>query len=220
MSAQEIIDRQVDARVALRNEPVQARSTARLTALLDAAASIVDEIGYERLTTAMVAERAGASIGTVYRYFPDRIALLQALGARNLDRVLTRVSDELTDPRHPDWLSALSAAFGLLVEAFRSEPGFRGVRVGDVFDLRPAPHDRTFNSIVADRLLDGLVARFGIPDSPAIRFRFETAIVVSDALATRAFAFEQDGDDRFLIAGRDTVYAMLAPHFGAVDAAS
>ena len=68
----------------LRNEPVQARSTARLTSLLDAAAQVVDEIGFERLTTAMVAERAGASIGTVYRYFPDRIAVLQSLSARSL----------------------------------------------------------------------------------------------------------------------------------------
>ena len=219
MSAQEIIDRPIDARVALRNEPVQARSSARLTTLLDAAASIVDEIGYERLTTAMVAERAGASIGTVYRYFPDRIAVLQALAARNLERVLTRVSDEMIDQRHPDWVTALSAAFGILVEAFRTEPGFRGVRVGDVFDLRPAPTERTYNSIVADRLLDGLVTRFGIPDNAEIRFRFESAIVVSDALATRAFALDAEGDERFLIAGRDTVYAMLAPHFGTVDPA-
>src|SRR6478609_3975640 len=70
----------------LRNEPVQARSTARLTSLLDAAAEVVDDIGFERLTTAMVAERAGASIGTVYRYFPDRIAVLQALRDRALLR--------------------------------------------------------------------------------------------------------------------------------------
>jgi len=67
----------------IRNEPVQARSAARLTALLDAAAHVVHEIGYERLTTAMVADRAGASIGTVYRYFPDRIAVLQSLAARS-----------------------------------------------------------------------------------------------------------------------------------------
>ena len=85
MVAQDIVENAPDARAALRNEPVQARSTARLSALLDAAAQIVDEIGYERLTTAMVAERAGASIGTVYRYFPDRIAVLQALAARNLE---------------------------------------------------------------------------------------------------------------------------------------
>ena len=67
MAAHEIVDSGADARITLRNEPVQARSAARLSALLDAAAAIVDEIGYERLTTAMVAERAGASIGTVDR---------------------------------------------------------------------------------------------------------------------------------------------------------
>lgn len=217
MVAHDTIAQPIDTRVALRNEPVQARSTARLTALLDAAAEVIDEIGFERLTTAMVAERAGASIGTVYRYFPDRIALLQALGARNLERVLTRSSDEIRNPEHADWLAALSAAFGVMVEAYRSEPGFRGLGVGDAIDLRPAPTERTFNSIVSDRLLDGLVERFGVPDNDEVRFVFETAIEVSEALATRAFARDPQGDERFLIAGRDTVYGMLARHFGPVD---
>lgn len=218
MTAHDTIEHPVDTRVALRNEPVQARSTARLTALLDAAAQVVDEIGFERLTTAMVAERAGASIGTVYRYFPDRIALLQALGARNLERVLTRSSDEIFNPAHTDWLSALSASFGVLVEAYRSEPGFRGLRVGDVIDLRPAPNERTYNSVVADRLLDSLVERFGVPDGEDVRFLFETAVEVSDALATRAFARDPNGDEAFLLAGRDLVYSMLVEHFGPVDA--
>lgn len=217
MAMNDTIEKPVDSRVPLRNAPVQARSTARLTALLDAAAAIADEIGFERLTTAMVAERAGASIGTVYRYFPDRIVLLQALGARNLDRVLGKVTDELLDESHPDWLTALSSAFGVFVEAFRNEPGFRGLRVGDVIDLRPAPNDRPFNAIVSDHLLDGLIARFGIPDSPELRFRFETAIEVSDALAARAFARDPQGDERFLVAGRDIVYAMLVDHLGPVS---
>ncbi|MFZ2963399.1 MAG: TetR/AcrR family transcriptional regulator [Rhodoglobus sp.] len=208
------IERPEDTRLALRNEPVQARSTARLTALLDAAAAIVDEIGFERLTTAMVAERAGASIGTVYRYFPDRIALLQALAARNLERVLTRTSDEIGDPRHEDWMGAIDATFEILVDAFRSEPGFRGLRVGDVIDLRPAPTERTYNSIVADRLLDRLIERFGVQDSPELRFRFETAIEVSDALAARAFARDPQGDDRFLEVGRGVFSTMLAQHLG------
>lgn len=198
----------------LRNEPIQARSTARLEALLDAAAGIVDEIGFERLTTAMVAERAGASIGTVYRYFPDRIALLQSLASRNLERVLARVTGEVVDSRRGDWHTALDAAFGILVDAYRDEPGFRGLRVGDVLDLRPRLGDRTFKSIVADRLLDGLVERFELADSPEIRFRFETAVEVADALATRAFEYDPAGDEAFLTAGRDLVYAILSPHFG------
>ena len=205
-----------DTQGALRNEPVQARSTARLTALLDAAAAVVDEIGFERLTTAMVAEGAGASIGTVYRYFPDRIAVLQALAARNLHRVLERVTTEMMDEKHGDWQSALSAAFEIFVGAYRTEPGFRGLRVGDVLDLRPAHQERTFNSIVSDRLLDGLISRFGFADGPDIRFTFETAMEVSDSLATRAFARDPHGDDAFLVAGREVVFSMLAKEFGPV----
>jgi AcrR family transcriptional regulator len=216
MSKPELVEPSLDGLHPLRNEPVQARSTARLAQLLDAAAAIVDEIGYERLTTAMVADRAGASIGTVYRYFPDRIALLQALAGRNLERVLGTVVDEVLDERHEHWMDALSAGFTHFVTAFRSEPGFRGLRLGDVLDLRPAPNERTYNSLVADSLLAALVSRFGLDDSEETRFTFEAAIEVSDALATRAFARDPDGDERFLELGRDTVYRMLATRFGEV----
>jgi AcrR family transcriptional regulator len=217
MSKAELLEHPLDGLHPLRNEPVQARSTARLAQLLDAAAAIVDEIGYERLTTAMVAERAGASIGTVYRYFPDRIALLQALAARNLERVLGKVVDQILDPDHPHWLAALSAGFKLFIEAFRTEPGFRSLRLGDVLDLRPPPNERTYNSLVADALLGALVERFGVDDSDETRFVFEAAIEVSDALATRAFARDPEGDIRFLEMGRATVYRMLADRFGEVE---
>ena len=199
----------------LRNEPVQARSTARLAALLDAAAAVVDEIGYERLTTAMVADNAGASIGTVYRYFPDRIAVLQALGARNLERVLQRASDEVVDARHANWAEALTAAFDVLVDAFRHERGFRSLRVGDVIDLRPPAGTRTYNSIVAESLHAGLVARFNVPNTPEAQFAFETAIEISDALASRAFALDDNGDQAFLDASRAVVATLLTEHFGA-----
>jgi len=215
VSTPSVIDATIAGQVALRNEPVQARSTARLAALMDAAAAVVDEIGYERLTTAMVAERAGASIGTVYRYFPDRIAVLQALGARNLERALSRVTEEAASVEHADWMSALSASMEILIEAFRTEPGFRSLRVGDVIDLRPAPNETPYKSVVASALLDSLIARFGVPDSPEVRFAFETSIEVSDALASRAFARNPDGDASFLKAGAEIVASLLTPYFGA-----
>ncbi len=216
MTAHDTIDLP-ETRLPLRNEPVQARSTARLGALMDAAAAVVDEIGFERLTTAMVAERAQASIGTVYRYFPDRIALLQALAGRNLERVLTRVGDEVVKPEHKNWLEAMSAAMGILVEAFRTEPGFRGLRVGDVIDLRRTPTERTYKSILADRMLDGLIARFGYTDSGELRFLFESAVEVSDALASRAFLHDPNGEEQFLRVGYDVTYRMLAPYLGEID---
>ena len=138
----------------LRNEPVQARSTARLTALLDAAAAVVDEIGYERLTTAMVAERAGASIGTVYRYFPDRIAVLQSLSARNLSEFTAR---GLPVPRlraPTSWPAVDGCRSGwdrrILPD---SEPGFKSLRFGDVLDVRPRARAATGNGAVAGQIV-------------------------------------------------------------------
>ena len=49
--------------------------------------------------------------------------------------------------------------------------------------------------------------RFQVVDSPRSRFLFEVAIEISDALAARAFQHDPNGDDAFLDAGRDTVYA-------------
>lgn len=63
----------------LRNEPVQARSVKTLERLTQAARELVSEVGVDRLTTGDIAVRAGTSIGTVYRYFPDRVAVLDVI---------------------------------------------------------------------------------------------------------------------------------------------
>jgi len=186
-----------DAAGLIRNEPVQARSAARLTALLDAAAGVVDEIGYERLTTAMVAERAGASIGTVYRYFPDRIAVLQSLAARNADRITTRILADVADERHGDAMAAFHGAVAVLVDAFRSEPGFASLRFGDVIDLRPAEGSPAY-AVLAAKLVEALTTRFGIAAHKDLPVAMESTIVALDALASRAFARDAGGSAAFL----------------------
>ena len=201
-----------DAIIQIRNEPVQARSTARLAALLDAAAHVVDEIGYERLTTAMVAERAGASIGTVYRYFPDRIAVLQSLAARNAERTSARATTELEDRRHNDWVSAFSASYDVYIDAFRTEPGFASLRYGDVLDLRPFMGLPALRSM-SDRSVAILSARFGMHDTAAARTAYETALVVADAVAADAFRRDPNGDPGVLANGMKAIVALLHDHF-------
>jgi AcrR family transcriptional regulator len=206
----ELIDGKLGASAPLRNEPVQARSTARLTALLDAAAAAIDDFGYERLTTAMVAERAGASIGTVYRYFPDRIAVLQALATRNLEHVLKSIERAIADRRSTTWREAVAGAFDAYVAAFRTQRGFASLRGGDVLDLRPASGGATANSHIAEVLMNGVASRFGTDASAATLFAFENAIEVQDALIARAFARTTKGEATFLESGRSLVLSILA----------
>lgn len=195
----------------IRNEPMQARSTARLAALLDAAASVVDEIGYERLTTAMVADGAGASIGTVYRYFPDRIAVLQSLAARNEERATAQVLEVIADDAHGDWLTALGSSFDAFVALFRTEPGFASLRLGDVLDLRPA-EGTPRNSAMANTIFDALATRFGIADEASLRTAFEIAIETTDALVARAFARDAHGDPQRLDAARRAIRQIIADY--------
>lgn len=63
----------------LRREPQLERGERRVVQLLETAAVVLAELGYEAATMTEVAKRAGASIGTVYQYFPNKEALVQAL---------------------------------------------------------------------------------------------------------------------------------------------
>jgi len=82
-----------------RKTPVQARSTASVNAILDATIQVLLRVGKERLTTTRVALRAGVSVGTLYQYFPNKSALLQAVLKRHLDEVTDAVERACKDQR-------------------------------------------------------------------------------------------------------------------------
>ncbi len=74
-----------------RKLPVQARSAASVGAILEATIQVLLSVGKDRLTTTRVALRAGVSVGTLYQYFPNKSALLQAVLKRHLNEVTDAV---------------------------------------------------------------------------------------------------------------------------------
>lgn len=79
-----------------RRNPVQARSRQTVTHILDAAAQVFSKVGYADATTTRVAERAGVSVGSLYQYFPNKDALLLALGRRHIDAAHLKLAETLT----------------------------------------------------------------------------------------------------------------------------
>jgi AcrR family transcriptional regulator len=195
---------------AIRVEPVQARSAARVNALLDAASDAMHELGYEQLTTAMVAERAGASIGTVYRYFPDRIAVLQAVASRNLERASRALARALASRNPSSAVESLDCAVDALVDVFREERGFRSLRVGDCLDIRPVTSGRGGNAELARVVRDDLHQRLGLRLDSAGRLSIETALDVVDALLARAFLGSDRGDSTLIDEAKRMARAAVA----------
>lgn len=79
-----------------RKAPRQARSQATVTAILEATIRILEREGLEALTTTRVAEIAGVSVGTLYQYFENRDAILDALQDREFERALALMGDVLS----------------------------------------------------------------------------------------------------------------------------
>lgn len=70
------------AKPTLRTAPQQARGQERINLILDVSEKLLLGKGYEALTTNAVAAEAGISIGSLYHFFADKVAILEALMAR------------------------------------------------------------------------------------------------------------------------------------------
>ncbi|GLW98275.1 hypothetical protein Misp02_23620 [Microtetraspora sp. NBRC 16547] len=119
----------------LRRRPFQRRSARRVERMLDACAELLDEIGYEALTTTRIAERAGVAIGSVYQFFPDKRAITQALTQRHVELFVARVGRRFITEDYIGWWDAVDAIIEEYVEMHRSVPGFRSLHFGDIADL-------------------------------------------------------------------------------------
>lgn len=113
-----------------RRLPRQSRGRRRVDTLLDSAAAEISDAGYEAATMSSIADRAGASIGSLYQFFPNKPAIVQALRARycqefeilwepiglesknlSLERLVARMVDSTVAfmARHPAFLALLDA---------------------------------------------------------------------------------------------------------------
>jgi AcrR family transcriptional regulator len=82
-------------------QPKRERGRLRVESLLDAAATVFTERGIEAATMTEIAERAGASIGSLYQFFPNKALLAQALHTRFVTHAVEVFRElEQAAPRH------------------------------------------------------------------------------------------------------------------------
>ncbi|MFF4273837.1 TetR family transcriptional regulator [Streptomyces sp. NPDC001536] len=191
----------------LRRAPVQRRSAERLTRILDACADLLDEVGYDDLSTRAVAQRAGVPIGSVYRFFGNKRQMADALAQRNLERFTARVTDRLKEAAG-GWRAAMDAVLDEYLAMKRTAPGFSLVDFGNQIPVG-ARHAEP-NHRVADRLTDLLSGYIDREPDEDLRRTFLIAVETADTLVHLAFRVAPEGDERIIEEAREMLRAYLA----------
>lgn len=192
----------------LRRAPVQRRSAERLTRILDACADLLDEVGYDDLSTRAVAQRAGVPIGSVYRFFGNKRQMADALAQRNLERFTARVTERLKEATGGGWRAAMDAVLDEYLAMKRTAPGFSLVDFGNQIPVG-ARHAEP-NHRVADRLTDLLSGYIDRDPDEDLRRTFLIAVETADTLVHLAFRVAPEGDERIIEEAREMLRAYLA----------
>ncbi|MER5597409.1 TetR/AcrR family transcriptional regulator [Streptomyces sp. NPDC002265] len=191
----------------LRRAPVQRRSAERLTRILDACADLLDEVGYDDLSTRAVAQRAGVPIGSVYRFFGNKRQMADALAQRNLERYSERVTRRLKGARRGDWRAAVDAVLDEYLAMKRTAPGFTLVDFGNQIPV--GARDAEPNHRVADRLTDLLSGYLDRTPDEDLRRTFLIAVETADTLVHLAFRMDPEGDEKIITEARELLRAYL-----------
>jgi AcrR family transcriptional regulator len=197
----------------LRRQPQQARGERRIAELLDAADRVFAAVGYEAATTNAIAREAGASVGSLYQFFPDKEALLLALAGRYRsalyeihERVFTEETARLPLDQLYDRVVETLAAF------YRAHPGFRPLLNGSQTVPALATAAATLHQECVDRV-DAMM-RCGLPDMAPGRRRMLADLNVTALKALLPLA--ESGNARFRAEILLEIKRMLHAHMRAV----
>lgn len=197
--------------------PRQDRAHLTRARLLDVAGELLAEVGIERISTNMIAARAGLTPPALYRYFSDKYAVLEALGRRLMERQNAVLETWLA--RHaPAGVAAMADHIGDLLAdnaaVTRAEPGavwiLRALHASPrLVHVRLESHRH-----VTDRLADACAAHLAAPDRRLLWSRLRLAVELG--FAADEMLYEEDRVARAAVLA--DVAAML--RFALLDLAS
>ena len=107
-----------------RRRPQQSRAEVRRASFLHAAAQLFGAVGYDGVTMTGIAEQAGASIGTLYDYFPDKPAVALALVLQYAEEAETHWATLLKQPAADGKDSIADVFIEGILEFVRERPAY------------------------------------------------------------------------------------------------
>src|SRR6266700_4000956 len=143
----------------------QQRGMLRVEEILQAAGVLFAERGYDKVTTNMIAARAGVSPGSLYQFFPNKEAIAQAFAADATEH-LHRVYDTLLSSEV--MILPLQAFVDVIIAFNRNYPGYLALELGSTLSSSLALVLAEFQQGLQTRL-DALLAAYWPHSTPEQR---------------------------------------------------
>lgn len=199
----------------VRREPRQARSRARVAQILAAADAILSVEGFEALTVRRIAQEAAVPVGSIYQFFPDKAAVVDALAhgyIGEFDAAIAQlVAGAEAEPvagseargaqpaasggqGEVDWSDPVGRLVDEFAALYRSRPGYVALWSGRHLSPELARADEANNLAIAQGVRRILVARGILRDGAELERNAQVAVRVADALLQFAFAAAPGGD--------------------------
>ena len=114
----------------VRRTPVQERSNDTVQAILEAASRLLGKMPLEQITTSRIAQEAGVSIGGLYRFFPEKQSIVDAIAVRHVAEFQKAVEARLAAADFLDGPGLLAMMIDVYVEFLDAHPDFRTLALG------------------------------------------------------------------------------------------
>ncbi|WP_129305033.1 TetR/AcrR family transcriptional regulator [Streptomyces sp. L2] len=202
-----MFERSSPGQAASRPGGVQRRGKERRQAILDAAAAVLAEQGYEAATLKAMGERAGIPTASVYYYFSDRHEVEAELMERHMSELAELIAEALDSPDARTLAGAVDTLIDTPRDYFRQHRGC----VELWFAGEVAPIVRAFDEAQADRAWTLLVER-GLLRADTPRLVAHTAWEAGNRLFEMAFRRSATGDSGTIEEARRLVGAYLATY--------
>jgi AcrR family transcriptional regulator len=203
-----------DLHASLRNVPTQARSRQRLRRVLDAADQVLAEQGADAFTTTRIAQAAGIPVGSVYRYFPDKEAIVEALAVRywsDFEDLVAAAAD--IDEQRP--LSDPGAVvLDALAAGFRARPGFLALWYGGLRSERVRDATRPTRAAIARSIERIFAVHWSQAPAQARSTAAAMVVLAGDGLLREAFRRDLSGDSSVLAESKLMLDAYIRTRLG------
>jgi len=158
--------------------------------IVDATAALLGEMSVDKVTTAAIAERAGVPIGSVYQYFPNKLAVLAELARRVMETVDLRTASLIAvDFGVLRWDQAIDRAIDATMQGYAEQPGYLQL----LLSLRPTPEFRMITDESNERVAAMLALHPALQGLlPADRIELVTRAAVQAANSLQDWALSEE----------------------------